>query len=189
MGKIIIDISMSVDGFIAGQNMSAKLPMGDSGLELHNWLFHSKTATDEKVIQETVANAGAVIVGGNTYKFAIEEAWEGVSPFTVPAFVLLQTAPAIKIDGFNFISGGIEDILQHAKAEAGDKNIWVMGGANIIQQFIKARLFDELHVHLAPLILGKGIKLFGELIDEKIKLENIEMIQTPAATHLKFKRL
>ena len=186
-GKLIFDISMSLDGFIAGKNISAEQPMGDSGMRLHDWIFGGKTEIDKKVLDEIIENSGAVIVGGRTYHIAIKDAWGGVSPFTIPAFVLSENVPEKIPAGFTFISSSIETAVTEARAVAGHKNIWVMGGAAIGRQYIKSGLLDEIHIHLIPVLLGEGIPLFDHSGTKYVELERIEVIESPAATHLKFR--
>jgi dihydrofolate reductase len=186
MRKVILETSMSLDGYSAGPNINAKQPLGENGEQLHDWMFSAKTDVDTKLVQEIVQNSGAVIVGGKTYHDAIEIAWGGVSPFEVPAFVVTTRVPKEGKPGFTFVSDGIERALLQARAVAGDKNVWVMGGANTIQQFIDAHLFDELRVHIAPIILGSGTRLFDQLKTGKIDLKIKDVIKTPGAVHLKF---
>ena len=135
MAKVIVSISMSLDGFIAGPNISAKQPMGEGGERIHNWMFKTKTEIDASVINEIWETSGAVIVGGRTYTIAIDDAWGGASPFSIPAFVLIHAVPDKKINGFTYITEGIEQALLQATIETGAKNIWVMGGADTIGQF------------------------------------------------------
>jgi dihydrofolate reductase len=189
MGKVVLDITMSLDGFIAGPNISPKLPLGDGGLRLHDWLFGAKTDIDAKVLDETVETSGAVIVGRRTYDDAIEDAWGGVSPFKVPAFILSHGVPEEAKGGssFTFVTDGIESAIKQAKAVAGEKNVWVMGGANIVQQCIKADHFDELQIHIAPLLFGEGIRLFEHIGNEHIELESTRVLETPGAIHLRFR--
>lgn len=186
MGKVVLDITMSLDGFIAGPNVNPELPMGYGGLRLHNWLFGSKTDIDSKVMDETVETSGAVIVGRRTYDVAIDDAWGGVSPFKVPAFVLSKDAPEEMKGKFTFVNDGIESAVKQAKAIAGDNNVWVMGGANVAQQYIKAGLIDELQIHIAPILLGEGTRLFEHIGNEHIELESTRVLDTPGAIHLKF---
>ena len=187
MRKVILDITMSLDGFVAGPNISPDLPMGETGIRLHDWLFGSKSDQDAKIISEQVEKSGAVIVGGSTYHTAIDGAWGGETPFTVPAFVLTKNIPKNKKPGFTFVSDGIERALILARATAGEKNVWIMGGANTIQQYVKAGLFDELHIHVAPLLLGNGTRLFEQNGIGLMEFENIETIKTVGATHFKFR--
>ncbi|RED55318.1 dihydrofolate reductase [Cohnella lupini] len=182
MGKVILDITMSLDGFIAGPNM------GEGGLRLHDWIFGAKTSVDEEIMEETVENSGAVIVGGRTYDIAIEEAWGGVSPFLVPAFVVCSEIPkpAKKVPGFTFVTWGIDSAIAHAREVARGKDVWVMGGANIAQQFLRAGLFDELQIHVAPVLFGRGIRLFEQFGNDRIELKSTRVIESPGAVHLRY---
>lgn len=186
MQKVILEITMSLDGFIAGPDISSKQPMGKDGLRLHEWIFNCKTDTDARLINDIVQSSGAVIVGARTYITAIDEAWEGVSPFSVPAFVVSNNVPEIIVPGFTFVTDGIVSALAKAKAAAGEKNIWVMGGANIIQQFLKEKLFDDLHLHIAPILLTKGTRLFESIGEVQIELKKTKVTDTPGATHMQF---
>jgi len=189
MGKVVVDIAMSLDGFIAGTNISPQLPMGDDGLRLHDWIFGKKTTADAKMIKEVMETSGAVITGRHTYDVAIDHAWGGESPFPIPAFVVSHSIPAKIIEGFTFVSGGIEETLKQARAIAKNKNIWIMGGANIICQFIKTGLVDELEIHLAHILLGKGTRLFDDALTNVIELERIRSIESTAVTHIRFRIL
>ena len=186
MGKVIVSITMSLDGFVAGANISPEQPLGEGGPRLHDWMFDKKTDADEQVSSETMNNSGAVILGNRMYADAIEGAWGGVTPFKMPAFVLAHKVPAKVADGFTFVTDGMESAFKQAKAIAGDKNVWIGGGANVIQQFIKAGLLDELQVSIAPVLFGAGTRLFDHIGTDHIELQNTRNIQTPQATHLRF---
>lgn len=188
MKNVFLEITMSLDGFVAGPDISTKYPMGVNGLRLHNWYFGAKTAEDEKVLAETMSKAGAVIVGRHTYDVAIDEAWEGATPFHVPAFIVSHSIPQDLKEGFTVVTDGIESALSKAQAAAGDKDVWVMGGANIIQQFIKAGLYDEFHLHIAPVLLGTGLRLFDHIGNEHIELIKNRIVDTPGALHINFSR-
>ncbi len=176
---------MSLDGYVAGPNITKEVPMGEGGEQLHDWLFGGQTERDEQVQKETSRTAGAVIVGGGTYNLAIKDAWGGKTPFSVPAFVLVEDMPDFTAEGFTFVLDGIESALTQAREAAGTKNIWVMGGANLAQQYIRAGLLDELQITIAPVLLGKGLRLFEDT--GAAKLEHVSVVQTPAATHLVYK--
>ena len=186
MGKVFADITMSLDGFVAGEHISREHPLGVGGERLHEWIFAGKTDADSKLLDEVVQTSGVVIVGGRTYLTAIDDAWGGVSPFDMPAFVILKDSPATRVAGFSYITDGIENALAQAKIPAGDKNVWVMGGAGTIQAYLKAGLLEEFQIHIAPVLLGAGLRLFDPLA-EKIELENVMVLQTPAVTHLRFR--
>ena len=114
---------MSLDGFIAGPDITRQKSMGHNGRRLHDWLFKDKTDMDATLLNNVLQTSGAVIVGFRTYITAIEDAWEGVSPFPVPAFVLCHKITEIKAEGFSFITEGIASALDKAKEVAGDKNV------------------------------------------------------------------
>ena len=189
MGKVVVDIAMSLDGFIAGTNVSPQLPMGDDGLRLHDWIFQKKTAIDAGMIKEVMESSGAVIVGRHTYDVAIDDAWGGESPFSMPALVVSHSAPGNIVNGFTFVTKGIGETLKQAMVIAGNKNIWIMGGANITRQFIKTGLVDELEIHLAHILLGKGTRLFDDELTNVIELERIRSIESAAVTHVRFRIL
>ena len=178
---------MSLDGFTAGPSISPELPMGAGGEKLHEWLFSSKTDIDKEIIDELVNTSGAVILGRRTYDVGIGDPWGGVSPFSVPAFVVSSGRPEKMVDGFNYINDGIKSALNQAKSIAGDKNVWIMGGANLAGQYIKAQLIDELHIHLVQLLLGAGSRLFESTGPSSIELEKIKSIESGRATHFIFR--
>lgn len=185
MTKVFLNLTMSLDGYVAGNNITEALPMGKNGEQLHDWLFDGKTERDEEISKETFNTSGAVIAGGNTYNLAARDAWGGKSPFGMPAFVLVEKVPEFIVEGFTFVTDGIESALRQAREAAGDKDVWVMGGANVAQQFIKAGLLDEIQITIAPMLLGEGLRLFEST--GSVKLEHIGVVQTPAATHITYK--
>ncbi len=187
MSKTFVDLSMSLDGFTAGPSISLELPMGEGGEKLHEWLFSSKTDIDKKILDELVETSGAVILGRRTYDVGIGDPWGGVSPFKVPAFVVSSSRPEKMVDGFSFINDGIESALNQAKSIAGSKNVWIMGGANLAGQYIKAKLIDELHIHLVPLVMGAGSRLFEYTGPSMIELEKIKSVESTGVTHIVFR--
>jgi dihydrofolate reductase len=160
MGKVIAEITMSLDGFIAGPGINNKNPMGIKGQRLHEWIFNKSTDTDKAMIAEPMNRSGAVITGNHTYTTAIDDAWAGASPFDAPAFVICHVAPSKKVRGFLYVTSGIQETLALARQTAAEKNIWITGGANIIQQYLAAGLIEELHLHIAPILLMQGTRLF-----------------------------
>ena len=187
MPKTIVDMSMSLDGFTAGPSIGPEFPMGQGGERLHDWLFSGKTDIDKKIVDEVVSESGAVILGRHTYDVGIGDPWGGVSPFRVPAFVVSTSRPKKMVDGFSFINDGIESALNEAKLIAGNKNVWIMGGANLASQYIKAKLIDELHIHLVPLLLGAGSRLFENTGPSIIETEKIKSIESAGVTHFIFR--
>ena len=138
------------------------------------------------MITDIMNSTGAVITGNHTYTTAIDDAWAGASPFDAPAFVVCHSAPAKKITGFVYVTEGFAATLQLAKQTAGEKNVWIMGGANIIQQYLDAGALDELHLHIAPLLLKQGTRLFENIGTEPIELIKNFITETPGALHTIF---
>ena len=200
MGKVILDITMSLDGFIAGPNDGPGRPLGDGGERLFAWYFSGDTEFEMPsgtmtfrvspasagVLQE-VRTIGALVTGRRT--FDIANAWGGRHPVDVPVFVVTHTVPqewAYEGSPFTFVTDGVESAVEKAKEAAGDKDIGV-GAASIAQQCIKAGLLDEMQIHLAPVLLGDGIRLFDDLGTAPIELESMRVVETPGVTHLRFR--
>lgn len=181
MGKVFLSITMSLDGFSAGENISQENPLGTNGALLHRWLFDNRQKEDEAIAAGMFENCGAVILGSRTYTTAIDGVWEKQSPFPVPALVL-SSKQINAAEGFIIINDGIQAALAKAKSIAKEKDILVMGGANTAQQFLTADLLDELHIHVAPILLGRGTRLFEN--NRFTELTKIKVVETPAATHL-----
>jgi dihydrofolate reductase len=190
MGKVFFDISMSLDGFMTAANRRPEEPMGDGGLRLVAWAF-GDDQRDREVLTSGIASTGAVIAGRRTYDTSVP--WWGANgptgPARVPVFVLSHDVPDDPPEGgvYTFVTDGIERALEQARAAAGDKNVTVMGGAETGQQYLRAGLVDELSIHLVPVLLGSGTRMFEHLGDQHVKLENAGAVQTPAATHLRFR--
>ena len=190
MTAVSFDISMSLDGYIAARNRRPEEPLGDDGERLHQWAF-SSDGVGREVLAKGVDSTGAVICGRRTYDDSIR--WWGADgptgPARLPVFVVSHDAPAeIPEDGvYQFVSGGIEEALAEAKAAAGEKNVSVMGGADIGQQFIRNGLVDELSIHLVPLLFGGGTRMFENLGEQLRELEVIEVVPGPTATHIRYR--
>jgi len=212
MAKLTLDLSMSLDGFVAGPNQTLERPLGDGGDRLHEWLFAlatfreqhglsgGETNADDEVLQESLRRTGAYVMGRRMFSGG-EDPWEDdpnadgwwgdEPPFHVPVFILThhprETVTKQGGTSFVFVHHGIEAALDQARAAAGDKDVSVAGGASIAQQYLKAGLLDELQIHLAPVLLGGGVRLFDNLAPDVRKLEATRVIASPAVTHLKFK--
>ena len=199
MGILTADISVSLDGFISGPNDRPGNGLGDGGERLHEWGYglkswrerHGKeggeTGRDSEVLEEAFATTGAVVLGKRMYDNA--EGWGDEPPFGMPVFVLTQEAREEEVKGetaFTFVTDGIESAYDQARAAAGDRDISIAGGASTIQQFLKAGLLDEVQIHLAPVLLGGGVRLFDQLGDDRPDLELTRVIESPAVTHLKY---
>jgi dihydrofolate reductase len=188
--KVIFDISMSLDGFVTASNVRPEEPRGDGGQRLHEWAF-SEDDRNRELLVEAVNSMGAVIAGRRTYDFSVP--WWGTDgptgPARVPVFVIIHTKPEEVPEGgvYTFVTDGIESALEQAKAAAGDQDVAVMGGADIGQQHIRAGLVDEISIHLVPALLGRGTRMFEHLASEHMQLETAGVIETPLATHLRFR--
>jgi dihydrofolate reductase len=189
MQKVILGITMSLDGYVAGPQISPENPLGIKGERLHDWLFKDKTPADEQVLAELVSSSGSVITGARTYTTAIWDAWGGTNPFNVPVFVLIKDTPETAVEGFSYITSGPEDALNEAKKTALEKNVWIMGGADTIRQYLNKGLADELHIHVAHVLLNGGTRLFDTISAQHIELEKYSLKESLAATHIYFRVL
>jgi len=203
MGRVIADITMTLDGFVAGPNDGIENPLGEGGDRIHQWLYDSaswrelhgheggEARADGKLVEESFERTGAIVMGKRMFENGDgPNGWADHPPFHMPVFVLTHESRAPKVledTTFTFITDGIESALEQARAAAGDKDVAVGGGANAIQQFIKAGLLDELQVHVAHVLLGDGIPLFGRTGPEKIELEATRVMDSPGVTHLRFR--
>ncbi|MFJ5827880.1 dihydrofolate reductase family protein [Streptomyces sp. NPDC093089] len=188
MSKVVLNVTMSLDGFMAGPDISAEHPMGRGGLRLHEWIFDtSGSEVDAAVAREVSDSTGAVVLGRRTFDVGVE-VWED-TPFPVPCFVLTHNARSqavMKSGTFTFITGGVESALQQARAAAGGKDVTIMG-ADIAQQALRARLLDEINLQIAPVLMGDGRRLFDHLGKEHIELERSRILVSPHVTHMRFR--
>jgi dihydrofolate reductase len=210
MTQLTLDISMSLDGFIAGPNPTPEEPLGEGGEQLHEWVFGLKswrephgldggsTGVDDDVLREAVAGTGAVLMGRRMFSGG-EGPWEDDPkadgwwgddpPFGVPVFVLTHHArETVEKQGgtsYTFVTDGPEAALERAREAAGDRNVAIGGGASVVQQYLRAGLLDELQIHVAPILLGGGTRLLDGL--DPLQLEVTRVIESPAVTHLKYR--
>ncbi len=189
LGKVLLHMSMSLDGFVTGPNDRVGEGMGDGGERLHNWMFENRSEVDAKIIEEWHKSTGAVIMGKHSFDVGVGP-WGDNPPFHAPVFVLSHQAhePLAKKGGttYSFVTDGIESALKQARAAAGTKDV-ILHGANIFQQYLKAGLVDEIHIHLVPVLFNGGKRLFQQIGNERIELEKIKVIETPGAVHLRFR--
>jgi dihydrofolate reductase len=201
MGKVVADITMSLDGFITGPDDVPGRGLGEGGECLHNWVMgrpwryddegrrFDPLDVDRNVLWEAMGSIGAGIIGRRM--FDITGGWGGNPPGGPNAryFVLTHSVPAEWVSTespFTFVTDGIESALAQASSVAGDKDVGIGGGADVIQQYLAARLVDELRLHLAPVLLGAGKRLFDHLGTQAIELERTQVVESPFATHLCF---
>jgi dihydrofolate reductase len=207
MNTLTCHISVSLDGFVAGANQTAKDPLGQGGERLHEWAFNTDSwrqrhgleegerTTSSDVIDEVSTGVGAVIMGRKMFAGAgpWDESWRGWwgedPPFHVPVFVLTHNKrEPLPMQGgttFNFVTDGIESALEQARSAAGGKNILVAGGASAVQQYLAAGLLDELYLHIAPVVLGAGERLLDNVGDPT--LEPVKVVASPGVTHIKYR--
>ena len=204
---------MSLDGFVAGPEQSVKNPLGIGGMRLHDWVFPlavwrtmqglkgGEANTSTPVVEESITNIGATVMGRNMFgghpgPWAAKDPWTGWwgnnPPFHHPVFVLTHHArPPLTLEGgttFTFVTDGIERALDAARGAAGDADVVLAGGANAARQFLVAGLVDEMEIHLVPVLLGRGERLFDGVGDNMHGLELVRTVATPRVTHLKFAR-
>jgi len=185
---------MSLDGFIAGPKDDDQPDRELGGLDiLHDWRFGRQSSTETEAYEvEKFKPMGAGIVGRRMLDLGIGP-WGENPTFHMPIFVLSHDAhqPITKQGGttYTFVTEGIESTLKQAKEAAGGKDIMLLGGANAAQQYLKAGLLDEIHLHLVPILLGEGIRLFENTGTKQIKLEQISVIEEPGVTHFRFRVL
>jgi dihydrofolate reductase len=179
MGKVIYDVSMSLDGFISGANVRPEAGLGDGGERLHEWGFNSADPRNREIV-ESWASTGTIIVGRTTYDLSIP--YWGVDgrmgDARVPTVVVSHSVPQDIPDGsvYSFVNE-VEAALENAKKAAGEKDISITG-ANVAQQFLRRGLIDEVSIHLVPVLFGSGTPLFGDLDSKHISLEPVEVIET-----------
>jgi dihydrofolate reductase len=194
VSKVIVDMGMSLDGFIAGPNAGPGNPLGDGGMRIHQWTFDveawrerqslrgGKTNRDHEVVEEANARVGAFVMGRRMFDEG-EVGWPDPPPFRAPVFVLTNDArePWVRQGGttFTFVTDGIERALEQARAAAGGKDVRIAGGANVIQQYLSAGLVDEIQIHLAPVLLGDGVRLFDGIDPKGIQPERSRVLDSP----------
>ena len=209
MSKLRFSVTMSVDGYVAGPNQSRDNPLGERGMQLHEWVFalrswneaHGREGGEEGSIDDRYAeawstNTGAYIMGRNMFgpirgSWDSAEAWNGWwgedPPYHAPVFVLTHHARApLEMQGgttFEFVTGGIEDALERARAAAGGRDVSIGGGASAIQQYLRAGLVDEMLLHVVPVLLGGGERLFADLGGGTEGFECVELVSSAAVTH------
>jgi dihydrofolate reductase len=201
MGKVVADITMSLDGFITGPDDRPGRGLGERGECLHNWVMggpwlyddegrrFAPADVDRQVLEQAMGSIGAGIIGRRM--FDVTGGWGGNPPGGPHAryFVLTHSVPpqwARCTSPFTFVTDGIDSVLAQARAVAGDKDVGIGGGASVIQQYLAARLVDELRLHVARVLLSAGKRLFANLGNQTIELDRTGVIESPNATHLFF---
>ena len=201
MGKVVNELSVSLDGFVAGPNDGPERPLGEGGERLFRGYSSGDTAlplpgTDmvfqvsrasAELLREEWATLGAMVVGRRT--FDIANAWQGQPPGGGPCFVVTHTVPREWVKAgspFTFVTDGVASAIRQAQQAAGDKDV-ALGSAQIMQQCLQAGLLDELRIDLVPVLLGDGVRLFDHLSAAPIELERTRVVEAPGVTHLRFR--
>jgi len=200
MQKVTSGLTISLDGFGAGVNQSFEKPFGDNfdADLLDRWMFAEPEKHKHQKEIDAILDAGAFIMGSNMFGPADRrdtpewKGWWGDNPpYHAPVFVLARTErEPIQMEGgttFYFITDGIESALEKAKEAAGDRDVKIMGGANTINQYLAAGLVDELWLHIVPVTIGEGSRLFEGVPD--LKLEPVDISGTNVVTHIRYKVL
>ncbi|HEY0475701.1 MAG TPA: dihydrofolate reductase family protein [Kribbella sp.] len=212
MSKLRCHISISLDGFVAGPNQSVQNPLGEGGERLHDWVVplaswregHDKEGGEvnasDRVVEEARENLGAAVMGRNMFGPIgggpwVDEDWKGWwgdnPPYHYPVFVVThhQRDPVEMAGGttYRFVTDGIESALGEAKEAAGGKDVMLWGGGDIVRQYLAAGLLDELELHVVPILLGDGARIFGDV--GNVRLEQVRAVEAPGVTHLKYRIL
>ena len=212
MSKLRCDISVSLDGFVAGANQSEENPLGEGGERLHDWVVGlaawreahgyegGEVNESARIVEEARANVGAGMMGRNMFGPVGggawgDEPWQGWwgddPPYHYPVFILTHhPRDPVEMEGgttFHFVTDGIESALEQAREAAGGKDVMLWGGAQVVNQYLAAGLLDELELHVVPVLLGGGARLFAGLGDAEVQLEQVRAVEAPGVTHLKYR--
>jgi dihydrofolate reductase len=197
-GKVLAGLSMSLDGYVTGPDDRPGAGLGEGGERLHYWVFGGRWSydsgprgsadpVDQAYLDEVFSGGGAFIVGRTMHD--IVDGWGEDPGFGVPVFVVTHRPHETEVKGdtsFEFVTGGIEDALARAREAAGGKNVIVMGGADLLRQYLQAGLVDEFTLTIAPVLLGGGKRLFDGLERTDLDFERTAVVESPFATHLRF---
>jgi dihydrofolate reductase len=208
VGLVTCQISISLDGFVAGPNQSLDNPIGEGGMRLHDWVFATASwrrqhaedggvdGPDSEVADEVFQGVGAFIMGRNMFgggsgpwDLDWKGWWGDEPPYHAPVFVLTHHArqPLTMKGGttFTFVTDGIASALEQAQAAAGDQIVSIAGGASTVRQYLAAGSLDELYLHIVPVVLGAGERLLEDVGDPV--LEPVKVVASPVVTHIKYR--
>jgi dihydrofolate reductase len=199
---VTVDMAISLDGYVAGTDVTLDNPGGDGAEPLFEWIHELASwrerqgmpggleNRDSALMREWFDATGAVVMGRTMYDTG-ETFWGDNPPFRTPVFVLThRPRPTLVKEGgttFTFVTDGIHSALDRARAAAGDRNVDIAGGAATVRQYLREGLVDELHLHVVPVLLGAGLRLFDDLGAGRRDLEPVGVVATPLATHLKYR--
>jgi len=208
MTDVTCQLSISLDGYVAGPSQSLENPIGEGGLQLHHWAFESASwraqqgltggqdGVDSQVAAEVMGGIGAFVMGRNMFgpgRGAWDEAWRGWwgddPPYHAPVFVLTHhPRESMVMEGgtvFHFVVDGIESAVEQAREAAGQQRVSIAGGASVVRQALRAGLLDELHLHIAPVVLGAGERLLDDVGTPA--LEQVQVRSSPVVTHIRYR--
>jgi len=211
MSRLRCQISISLDGFVAGPNQSEENPLGVGGERLHDWVVplaawrqsHGEQGGEvnesTRILEESIENIGAAVMGRNMFGPVRgawgDEQWRGWwgdnPPYHYPVFVVTRyPRDPLEMEGgttFHFVTDGIESALDQARGAADGKDVMLWGGGNTAQQYLASGLMDELELHVVPVLLGDGARLLDNLGDAEVRLEQVRAVEAPGVTHLKYR--
>lgn len=202
---VFVDVGVSLDGYLAGPNRGPRNPLGDDGTRIHQWLFETATfrehlglpagggtSPDDAIVKAIFSRAGAYVMGRHMFEEG-EVGWPENAPFHAPVFVLTHTPrePWPRPGGttFHFVTDGIASAFEQAQAAAAGRDVRISGGAATIRQYVQAGRVEEITLHIAPVVLGGGIRLLDGLNPADLALEQVEVIASPLVTHVRYRVL
>jgi dihydrofolate reductase len=191
MGKTILDVSMSLDGFITASHQTPEEPLGEGGEQYLDGWASGTDETNRRLVEQAVDGVGAYICGRRTYDHFLPF-WGADGPSGLarrPVVVVTHEAPTDTPPGavYRFVTAGIESALEQAHGAAGDKDVTVMGGADLGRQYLAAGLVDEVSIHLVPVLFGTGTRLFEDVHAGHVPLHAVDVLSTASATHLRYR--
>jgi dihydrofolate reductase len=210
MSKLRFQVAVSLDGYVAGPDQSEENPLGVDGMALHEWVFELEAWRKQQgqeggvvnastpVVEELQSNVGATVMGRNMFGggpglWSEDPPWNGWwgdnPPYHTPVFVLTHhSRKPLEMEGgttFIFVTDGIGSALEQARKAAGDQDVLLAGGANVVQQYLAAGVVDEFELHIVPILLGDGERLLENV--GNLKLEQVRAIEAPGVTHIKYR--
>lgn len=201
MSKVFFDVGVSLDGYVAGPNRGPGNPLGDGGLGIHAWAFQTRSflgrlglaggepSPDDGIVQRVFERAGAYVMGKRMFEEG-EVGWPENAPFRTPVFVLSHTPrePWPRPGGttFTFVTDGLASALERARAAAGGKDVRIAGGAETIREYLRAGLVDEFTLHVAPVMLGDGIRLLEGVGPAELNARQVSVASSPHCTHVTY---
>lgn len=203
VGKVFVDVGTSLDGYLAGPDRGPKKPLGEGGPSIHAWMFQQarfrkalklagnggETGVDNEVVSAIFDRIGANVMGKRMFDEG-EVSWPEDAPFHTPVFVLTKEkrTPWTRPGGttFYFVNDGLANAIARAREAAGSKDVRISGGADVIRQALEAGYVEELGLHVAPVLLGDGLRLFDGVAKDRFTLEIMGTLASPRVMHLRY---